>query len=193
VRRHSRVGRYQARTVDGPDVPDLGQNREGFDTVAGCEYAAHLVFCEISERHGEAEARRIFAEYMEPSDERKAELKNKWLLWVVDIMRSDKLHADGSKTPGLGIQEIARQLAEHNKTLPREEQRGPGGTDPFNLVRHIHLQLEKRDMLATEPASMSLAELESTTKRVTARLVDVVKSARATPGKPKRKASPTKR
>jgi hypothetical protein len=54
-----------------------GQNREGFDTIKGCEYAYYLVFMETSARHGEKEARRILAMYLEPSPERLREIKKR--------------------------------------------------------------------------------------------------------------------
>jgi hypothetical protein len=137
--------RELSAVIAASSAADGGSNREGFDAVGGCEYAAHLVFMEIRERHGEQEARRIFAKFMEPSDSRKAEIKTEAMLDATDMMMADMEDEDGSKKKGYTIAQIARWRAEHNKTLPSEEQRGPGGTDAPSLDHYIRLKLRERE------------------------------------------------
>jgi hypothetical protein len=119
---------------ENPTFLMKGMYREGFDTVKGCEYAAHLVFMEIRERHGEPEARCIFAALgVEPSKSRLRQIKNDVLLNIVDLMMEDKVQSDGSTTKGMSIQAIARRYAEWR------------GADVLTVDKHIRVLLKNRD------------------------------------------------
>jgi hypothetical protein len=145
--------------MHGRTMPQPIDGAPSFDTIEGCDRAIRLVYLEIRERHGEKEARRIF-KCPEPSDSRKAEIKTEVMLDLVDMKMADSVISDEEiedeinrtgidltelKKKGLSIAEIARQRAEQNKTLPRDEQRGPGGTDVQSLDHYIRYQLRKRE------------------------------------------------
>jgi hypothetical protein len=117
-----------------PTFRAQGQFRDGFDTIKGCEYAAHSVFMEIRDRHGLEAARRIFAALgAEPSKSRLRQIKNDGLLDGVDWMMEDKVHSDGSTTKGMSIQAIARRYAEW------------WGADVLTVDKHIRVLLKNRD------------------------------------------------
>jgi hypothetical protein len=119
-----------------------GMGREGFDRIKGCEYAAHLIFMEICERHGEPEARRIFAMYQPPSDSQLAEIKNQGLLDVVDSMVI-ALFPENRLT----LYGAAKYLAKQNETLPQEERWGPSGTKEIKIMhQHIKRLRDERDL-----------------------------------------------
>jgi hypothetical protein len=104
------------------------------DTADGARYAVHLLFMAISEFHGKEAAYHVFSKYSgPPAASRVAHIKNCGLLDRLDMMK-----------PKPNVELLARQLAEENKKLPREEQRGAGGIDPFDLARHIREIMRKR-------------------------------------------------
>jgi hypothetical protein len=107
----------------------------GIDTIDGCEHAAYLLFTEIYTRHGIVEARRIFMKFgAEPTRTRLRLITNLALLDRYDMMK-----------PRPNVERLAKQVAEQNKKLPREQQRGAGGTDWKNLDKHIRRMLDERD------------------------------------------------
>jgi hypothetical protein len=103
--------------------------------VEGCENAAHKLFLEIREHHGDAEARRIFLKFGRPPSARKmGKIRNYALLDRHDMMK-----------PKPNVKALARELAKENETLPREERHGPrGSTDPFTQERQIKRLLKER-------------------------------------------------
>jgi hypothetical protein len=133
---HGRSMRTGFGTIDGP---------ASFDTIRGCEFAFHLVFLEVVSRHGLERALQIIKKFRPPSDSRKAEIKIEAMLDATDIMTADGEDEDGSRKEGYSIAQIARWRAEHNKTLPADEQRGPGGTDVQNLDHYIRRQIRERE------------------------------------------------
>jgi hypothetical protein len=135
---------FTPRSPEGmdPTFRAQGRHRDGFETIKGCEYAAHLVFMEISERHGDEEARRIFAKYMEPSDSLRAEAKNAGLLSVVDGM-VNALHPENRLTR----YGAAKQLAKWNETMLPEKRFGPSGTKETKIMyQHIERLRDERDL-----------------------------------------------
>jgi hypothetical protein len=108
---------------------------EGVDSIRGAEYAAYKLFRKIEEHHGRAGARRIFALWGSPPSAKKLRwIKNAALLDRLDMMK-----------PEPNVQRLARELAEENKTLPREERHGPRGSiNPVTLDKYIRRLCDKR-------------------------------------------------
>lgn len=98
-----------------------------------CEDAAYTLFKEITDRHGVAQAQRIFMKFGQPPTQRKrAKIKNYGLLDRYDLM----------KPPN--ATKLARELAAENKKLPRTERRGSGSTNPTTLLRHLRRLIRER-------------------------------------------------
>jgi hypothetical protein len=114
-----------------PALVEMVQRELG--TVKDAERAARLLRVLTADMHGEEESYRIFAKLgKKPGRRDAAHFKNLLLLERYNRM----------KPPN--VQQLAKRLAEENKDLPPEEQRGAGGTDPFDLERHIRDLLKKR-------------------------------------------------
>jgi hypothetical protein len=97
--------------------------------------AASKLFHEIWTDLGEAEARRIFTSISGPrTPKQEGEFRNQELLAHYAAMM-----------PNPNIQEMARQFAEANKTLPVGCRYGPRGTtDPFVMGKHIRRLVARR-------------------------------------------------
>jgi hypothetical protein len=89
-------------------------------------FAAAKLFHEMQGEVGLAEARRVFTMIGTPATaKQRAIIKNMELLAHYDTMM-----------PKSNVQQLARQLAEKNKKLGREERYGPrGSTDPVPFER----------------------------------------------------------
>jgi hypothetical protein len=91
------------------------------------------VFLEIRKRYGEREARRLFSFWGNPpTPARLRKIANLGLLDRYDMMREPN------------VQQLARELAEQNKQLPRSEQRGAGTPNPIALEKQIRRLLDER-------------------------------------------------
>jgi hypothetical protein len=120
-------------TPFAPPMPSLRIRRA--NRLVESRFAAAELFHELWTRHGEAEARRIFAEIGRPSTAKMlAEIKNFKLLFLHDNME-----------PKPNVQKLARQLAKENEALPEEDRHGPRGTtDPQTLDKHIRRLIRER-------------------------------------------------
>jgi hypothetical protein len=98
-------------------------------------FAAAKLFHEMQGEIGLAEARRVFAMIGMPATAKQRAInKNMELLALYDTMM-----------PKSNVQQLARQLAEKNKKLGREDRYGPrGSTDPLVLDKHIRRLIAKR-------------------------------------------------
>jgi hypothetical protein len=98
-------------------------------------FAASKLFHEIQTEIGLDGARRIFTMVVAPSTARqRAGWKNMELLALYDCMM-----------PRSNVQMLARDLAEKNKKLPKENRYGPrGSTDPLALDKQIRRLIAKR-------------------------------------------------
>ena len=104
--------------------------------AAGIDLAhlADVVFYAIRNQHDFATAQRIFRRAGYIQDRVKANLRNDELL---------KRHDDMKPRPN--IAKLAREVAQENKRLPKEQQRGAGGTNPIALEHHIReLRMKRR-------------------------------------------------
>jgi hypothetical protein len=100
------------------------------------EFAAAKLFNEIWTRHGEAEARRIFAGMCRsPTVKQLAESENLKLLFRYYQMEKPN------------VRELARTCAKENEALSREKQRGPGSTSAFALEQQIRRLIKTRRRL----------------------------------------------
>jgi hypothetical protein len=116
--------RMIVKLLQKPDPGDLYV--DGCESIRGCKHVARQLFTLIKTRHGERTTRQIFAMWgTAPTDRRLGLLKNMSLLDRLDVM------------PEPNVMELARQLAAENESLPREEQRGPGSTNPKALDKQI--------------------------------------------------------
>lgn len=101
--------------------------------------AAYYVFSELTDRAGIDRARWIFRHFgRDPTQSRRNEIKNFALLDRLDMM------TDETGKPSPVYLRLAKQLAEENKSLPKSERKGPGGTDVVALAKHIENQDKKR-------------------------------------------------
>jgi len=117
--------RMIVRLLQKPDLGDLSV--EGCESVFGCNHIAQQLFALITARHGEQIARRIFAKWgTSPSKRRVQHVENMGLLDRLDRMK-----------PGPNVQQLARQIAEENKKLPKSQRRGAGGINPKALEKQI--------------------------------------------------------
>ena len=110
------------------------------ESLSDSQFAASKLFHEIWTRHGEAEARRIFAAICEPTPRKMlAEIKNFKLLDLYDSMVDDNMKPDPN------VQKLALLLAKENEKLPRADRHGPRGTtNPQTLDKHIRRLLAER-------------------------------------------------
>ena len=97
-------------------------------------FAAAKLFHEMRTEIGLEDARRIFKEFAGPATaKQRAGWKNMDLVARYDCM-----------TPP-NVAQLARELAEENRNLPRELRHGPtGSTDPTVLEKQIRRLLKKR-------------------------------------------------
>jgi hypothetical protein len=107
-------------------------NKEG---IQGLAYLANCLFFAIARHYGEAAARHIFKTSGPMPKELRTALRKAALLDRVD--RMDRINMRN-------IAQLARDVAEENKALPRDQQRGAGGTDPRALEDFIRDLLETR-------------------------------------------------
>jgi hypothetical protein len=127
-----------------------GLYEEGFNTIGGCEYAAHLIFREILRRHGGAEARRIFGKYAPPK--KAGWLKNQTLLDAYDLL---PLPIGGN------VQQLAKRVAAANKEINEANKRRPpnkqlmtygrGSTSMPTIEHHIRELLKQRRGVRRRP------------------------------------------
>jgi hypothetical protein len=104
------------------------------DPSDAAKNAALHLFLEIRESLGEQEARHIFGMWgTPPTADRIKEINNLGLLDLYDLMK-----------PKPDVQRLARELAEENKKLPRQQQRGAGSTDPIALALQINRVRKER-------------------------------------------------
>lgn len=100
--------------------------------------APSVTRCGIEKHHGEAEARCILTERgREPTKTEIAERKAFRLLDHYDSMQ-----------PEPNVMELARQLAEENKTLPIEEQLTPRGSTTEATIAQYIRDLRRRQKAA---------------------------------------------
>jgi len=121
--------------MTAPRPNDIFRNlwSEGMDSIGGCKKAALDLFIEIEKHHGEKTARAIFAMWgTPPTKARIATIKNWGLLSRLDIMSEPN------------VQQLAREVAEENKKLPRSQRRGAGSTSVIALEKHIRRQIDER-------------------------------------------------
>jgi hypothetical protein len=97
-------------------------------------FAAAKLFHEVQTEIGLGDARRIFKEIAgPPTKKQNAGWKNMELLSRYDCMARPSVRG------------LARELAEQNRNLPREQRHGPtGSTDPAMLDKQIRRLLAKR-------------------------------------------------
>src|SRR5207244_10307841 len=104
------------------------------DPSDAAKNAALHLFLEIRQSLGEQEARRIFAMWgTPPTSDRIKQINNLGLLDLYDPMK-----------PKPNVQRLARELAEENKKLPRQQQRGAGSADPIALALQINRVRKQR-------------------------------------------------
>jgi hypothetical protein len=119
------LGKPDAKTPLRPDQLRYA-SREGAETILGARHMAQLLFMVIREHQGDRTARRIFAMWgTPPTDSRLKEIANLGLLDRYDMM----------KRPN--VRQLALELAEENKALPRNKQRGAGSIVPADLEQQI--------------------------------------------------------
>jgi hypothetical protein len=99
-----------------------------------CWFAAAKLFHEIKTEIGQEDARRIFKEIAgPPTKKQRAGWKNMELVTRYDCMERPS------------VRRLARELAEENRNLPREQRHGPtGSTEPAILDKHIRRLLANR-------------------------------------------------
>jgi hypothetical protein len=97
-------------------------------------FSAAKLFHEMQTEIGPEDARRIFKEIAGPSTaKQRAGWKNMELVMLYDCMEQPN------------VQQLARELAEKNRNLPRELRHGPtGSTNPAILDKHIRRLLDRR-------------------------------------------------
>jgi len=95
------------------------------------EQKAWQLYVDIMQRRGEDEAGRIFAavRFREATEK---ERRNFQILWRYDLMEKQN------------VQELARQLAEENKTRPTADRYGNGATTEREMENHIRYLLKAR-------------------------------------------------
>lgn len=126
------LGKPDAKTPLRPDQFRYA-SKEGAETVCGAKHMAQLLFMVICEHHGDRTARRIFAiRGKPPTPTRLKQIANFGLLDSYDMM----------KRPN--VRQLADQLAEEHKTLPKAKQRGACSTKPRDLEQQIRRQLRQR-------------------------------------------------
>ena len=97
-------------------------------------FAAAKLFQEMEKEIGLADARRIFKEIAgPPTPKQRAGWKNLELITRYDCMARPN------------VAQLARELAEENRNLPRERRHGPtGSTNSAVLEKHIRRLLATR-------------------------------------------------
>jgi hypothetical protein len=114
-------------------------NKKGID---GWAYLANCLFYAIARHYGEAAARSIFNGSGPPPKRLLSALRNAAVLDRLDAMK-----------PTPNVSKLARELAEENKALPKQRQRGAGGTDVQVLEDHIRdLVKARKEHLAARKA-----------------------------------------
>jgi hypothetical protein len=128
------LGKPDAKTPLRPDQLRYAFT-PGADSITGAKHMAHLLFMVIREHHGDQTARRIFAMWGNPpTPKRLQQIANVGLLDAYDMMK-----------PKPNAQQLARERAKQNKSLPRSEQRGAGGVDERALEKLINRQIKLRE------------------------------------------------
>jgi hypothetical protein len=106
----------------------------GIETTRGADWAVQRLFWRIERQHGEAFARKVFAERGRPATKADAKEKRKWeILDQLDRM-----------LPKPNVRQFAKALADSNRTLPRAEQKGLGGIDQHTLEALIRAMRAER-------------------------------------------------
>lgn len=106
----------------------------GIETHNGADWAVQRLFWRIERQHGEAFARKIFAQRGRATTKADAKEKRKWE--VLD-------HLDRMQ-PKPNVRQFAKALAESNRSLPRAEQKGLGGIDQHALEALIRVMRAER-------------------------------------------------
>ena len=96
------------------------------DGLQGWAHLANCLFHGIARHYGEAAARSVFNGCGPIPKRLRTAIRNATVLERLNAMK-----------PKPNVSRLARELAEENKTLPRQQQRGVGGIDPFVLEDHI--------------------------------------------------------
>ncbi len=120
--------------LDGVELPSTVRQRRidalfneiSKDGLNGWAHLANCLFFAIARHYGEAAARGVFKDSGPMPKRFRTALRNASLL--------DRL---GAMKPKPNVAKLARVIAEENKKLPRERQRGAGGTDVLVLEDHI--------------------------------------------------------
>lgn len=102
--------------------------------IPGWTYLANCLFFAIARHHGETTARRVFKECGPMPKRLRIAIRNATVLDRLDMMK-----------PKPNVAQLARELAEENKALPRHQQRGVGGIDPVTLEGHIRDLVDRRN------------------------------------------------
>jgi thioredoxin-like negative regulator of GroEL len=92
------------------------------------------LFWRIERQHGEAYARKIFAQRGRPTTKADAKERRKWeVLDQLDRMQ-----------PKPNVRQFAKALAHSNRSLPKAEQKGLGGIDQHALEALIRVMRTER-------------------------------------------------
>jgi hypothetical protein len=106
-------------------------NPEDLRSLESCRGLLSMLFKNIQERYGEMTACRLFAPYATPLS--ASDRKN------LDLLVEYYIRKKPLKT-------LAKELAEENKKLPRNERHGPRGTTDSNTMKNqIKRLLKRRD------------------------------------------------
>jgi hypothetical protein len=104
----------------------------GIETAKGAALRVILLRTEMLKHHG-GDTFRIFRQYAKPATKKELTELRDWEL----LARFDAL-------PKPNITQFACAVAEENKRLPRQEQRGSGGVNPVALDKYIRRLLRGR-------------------------------------------------
>ena len=112
------MGKFNEIRVQHVDESIWKQPTPTTETIEGCEELADNLFREIENRFGEKDARRIFSSCSKP-----------WRISKHESRKSEVLSLYYNMKPWPNKLALARELAEKNKTRPREDRFGTGSTD----------------------------------------------------------------
>ena len=92
------------------------------EMVQGAHSAVERLFWRIEHQHGEAYARKLFAQRGRTPTKADGKERRKWEI----LDQLDQMHP-------LNVRQFAKDLAEENRKLPKLARKGLGGIDPNTL------------------------------------------------------------